>query len=281
MASPTQNFTRRVYHGDGAPLPVGLTLAAYGLAVATVLATALVIGSGRVETAIAEVAGFGVVPLLLIRIHRVAPAHLGLVAPRPAAIAGALVAGAGLWLVALHAATPIVVATGRRDEVAELTTHFFGGGPSALLLFVTLVAVPAVCEELTHRGLLLGGLSAGLGRALAILISTALFAILHVEPARMVATAILGVAAASCASWSRSLWPAVVLHAANNGAVALVGAGAVPAVARALDDHPGPSLAGAAALSVTGLAIVRAARVIAPVGAPGAHASSRSGTLPP
>lgn len=281
MASPIPNFTRRLYHGDGAPLPVGLTLAAYGFAIATLFAIALVIGAGRTETAIAEVAGFGLVPLAIARAHGVAFAHLGLVRPRAAAVAGAALAGCGLWLLALHAAQPVVEATGRREAVEELTTHFFGGGAGLPYLVLTLCLVPAVCEELTHRGLLLGGLSAGIGRALGVVITTALFAALHLEPARMVATAILGGAAAACALWSRSVWPAVALHATNNLAVVLVGTDAVPGLGGAIERQPGPSLAAAAALAIAGLAIVRAARMIAPGAAAGAHGPPASGTLPP
>lgn len=256
MASPAQNFTRRVYHGDGAPLPVGLTLMAYGFAVATALAVALVIGGGRVESAIAEAVGLGGVPLVVLWLHKVPRAQLGLVAPRPLALGGAVVAGAGLWLIALAAAAPIVDATDRREAVEHLSSELFGGGPPIALLLLTLVAVPAVCEELAHRGLLLGGLAPGVGRALAVVISTALFAALHVEPARMVSTAILGAAAGLCALWSRSLWPSIALHATNNLVVLLLGVGALPRLAVAIDRRPEWAMPIAGALASLGLVAV-------------------------
>jgi len=253
MASPAQNFTRRVYHGDGAPLPTGLTLIAYAFAIATLFAVAMMIGPGRLEGALAEVLGLGVLPLVIARLHRVPFAQLGLVAPRPLAVVGAVIAGAGLWLIALAAATPIVQATHRHEAVHELTTTLFGGQPNLALLVLTLVVVPAVCEELTHRGLLLGGLAPGLGRALAIAISTGLFAILHVEPARMVSTAILGVAAGLCALWSGSLWPAIALHATNNLVVMVVGVGLAPRLSALIDREATWSLPLAGALAVLGL----------------------------
>lgn len=256
MASPAQNFTRRVYHGDGAPLPTGLTLVAYALAIATLFAVALVIGTGRTEGAIAEAIGLGLVPIAIARLHRVPLAQLGLIAPRPLAIGGAVIAGAGLWLIALWVAAPIVETTHRQHAIDELTMRLFGGQPNLALLIVTLVVVPAVCEELTHRGLLLGGLAPGVGRALAIAIAAALFAILHVEPARIASTAILGVAAGLCALWSGSLWPAIALHATNNLIVLVLGVGLAPRLAALIDRHPQASLSAACALACGGLALV-------------------------
>ena len=255
MASPAQNFTRRVYHGDGAPLPAGLTLMAYGLALATMFAVAIVLGPGKGPAAIAEVVGLGLVPLAVARLHRVPLHHLGVVAPRASAVAGAVVAGAGLWLVALHAAQPVIELTRRQAAVEELTVQLFGGGPSLAFLALTLVVVPAVCEELTHRGLLLGGLAPGVGRALAIASAAALFAVLHVEPARMVSTVILGVAAGLCATWSGSLGPPIALHATNNLIVLLLGAGELPWLARTID-RAAWALPAAGALSILGLAQV-------------------------
>lgn len=254
MASPAQNFTRRVYHAGGAPLPAGQTLVAYALAIATMFSVALVIGAGHGEAAVAELLGLALVPLAVARLHQVPFAQLGLIAPRPLAVIGAVVAGCGLWLVALYAAAPVVEATGREEAIRELNTHLFGGGPEIAPLLLALVVVPSFCEELTHRGLVLGGLAPATGRALAVVVSTVLFALLHIEPSRMVATAILGAAAGVSALWSGSLWPAVALHATNNAIVVVLGIGAAPWLVR-IGERP-ESLAGACALSVLGLATV-------------------------
>ena len=186
-----------------------------------------------------------------------------------------MIAAAGLWLIALTVGAAIVESTHREAAVEELTRQLFGGQPNLALLIVTLVVVPSVGEELTHRGLLLGGLAPGVGRAIAIAIATALFAILHVEPARIAATAILGVAAGLCALWSGSLWPPIALHATNNLIVLVLGVGLAPRLSALIDRAPAASLAVAGALACSGLAVVWRS------GSPRAHDRTGSGTLPP
>jgi membrane protease YdiL (CAAX protease family) len=97
-----------------------------------------------------------------------------------------------------------------------------------------------------------------LGRLGAIAISTALFAALHLEPARIIATAIVGGAAGAVAAWSRSLVPAIALHAVNNAIVAALSLGHAPSLRRAIDHHAAATLAIAVALAIGGLAVVRA-----------------------
>jgi uncharacterized protein len=256
MASPTQNFTERLYHGAGDPLPLGLSVAGYCLAIATMLAVALVIGAGRTEAAIAEVIGLGLIPLAVARLHRVPWTHLGLCRPRAIAMLGALLCGTGIWLLALTAAAPIIALSHREHAVTELSTEMFGGRPNLIALLVTLVAIPALCEELTHRGLLQAGLTPRLGRAGAIAITGIGFAVLHIEPARMVATLLLGVVAGMIAAWSKSLWPAVVLHATNNFVVTVIGLDLAPQATAPLDQHPGWALAAAVLATSAGLAAI-------------------------
>jgi len=123
------------------------------------------------------------------------------------------------------------------------------------VVIVTMVVVPSLCEELAHRGLLAGGLAPRLGRPLAIAIAAAVFALLHLEPARMVATALLGTVAGVLAAWARSLWPAVVLHAMNNLIVSLVALGELPWLARAIDRDVTATVAAAIVLVAIGIAI--------------------------
>lgn len=149
-------------------------------------------------------------------------------------------------------------ATRRHQEVEAWSATVFGGGPSWVEIALTVVLVPSLCEELTHRGLLAGGLAPRLGRLGAVAASTLLFAALHLEPARILATAIVGGAAGTVAAWSRSLWPAIALHAVNNAIVAALSLGHAPALRRAIDTHAAAALAIAVGLAIAGLAVVRA-----------------------
>lgn len=89
----------------------------------------------------------------------------------------------------------------------------------ALLLLVA--ASPAICEELLFRGALLSGLRRDHGAAKSIWISSILFGLVHASIHRLLPTTLLGALLAGLASSSRSLWPAMALHAAYNGILVL------------------------------------------------------------
>jgi membrane protease YdiL (CAAX protease family) len=255
MASPSQNFTPRLYHGVGQPLPAGLALLIYGLATATFFAIVLTLGDGLAASVVAQVVGFVLVPVAAMRLHGVTARELGLARPPLLGVIGALVIGAGLWLLALRLAAPVIEATGRQAATRELSRRLLAPAtPLPLVLAVNALA-PGVCEELLHRGLLLGALAPRLGRAGAIAIITVLFAALHLEPARMVAAALLGLVAGVLAAWGRSVWPAIVLHVVNNTVALALGAGALPTLGAVISRHPDGSTAGAVGVCVLGLSL--------------------------
>ncbi len=97
-----------------------------------------------------------------------------------------------------------------------------GGMPLVLL---AVAVVPAVCEELLFRGPILQGLSASLGRLSGVLISSFLFAVMHMSPARLFPQFALGVLLAALTLRTRSLLPAILVHVAHNSIAVLMDAG--------------------------------------------------------
>lgn len=90
-------------------------------------------------------------------------------------------------------------------------------GPVAIAaIWVAVALVGPLVEEVVFRRILLGWLEARVGIVLAVLVQAALFAVLHVVPAAMVLTFLLGLATAALARRHRTLWPALALHALNN-----------------------------------------------------------------
>ena len=255
MATPSQNFTPRLYHGVGPPLPAGRALAVYGLATATFFAITLVIGNSPLASALTQVLAFVAVPLAALRLHGASPRDLGIERPPLLPVVGALVIGCGLWLISLHIAVPILEATEREDQTRELSRRLLAPDVALPLVIAANALVPGVCEELAHRGLLLGALAPRLGRAGGVAVTTALFALLHLQPARMASSGLLGLIAAVLAIWARSVWPAVTLHVVNNTVALCLGAGLAPDLARLIGAHPDGSLTAAAALVTTGLGI--------------------------
>lgn len=80
---------------------------------------------------------------------------------------------------------------------------------------IKLAIVPAFCEELFFRGLILERLSR-FGKAKAIIISALLFSLMHQHPAQLFYTFILGIFLGYMALESGSIWGGIILHFVNN-----------------------------------------------------------------
>ena len=243
----------RLYHGPGTSLEPAVALGGYALAVACFFSIGMMIGGGPLPSTIAQVVALAGVPVLLVRLHGGGRADLGLVRPPLLPMVGAVVAGAGIWLIALRLAQPVVRATDAGPAMRELSRTLLADDVAIVLVVRALV--PAICEELVHRGLLLSALAPRLGRGLAVIVTAALFALIHLEPARMVSASLIGLLAGMLAVWGRSVGPAIALHGVNNAAALLVGMGVWPGLDRALGGHPDQALAAACGLVGAGIGL--------------------------
>ncbi len=90
-------------------------------------------------------------------------------------------------------------------------TSFF-----SFLLQVLVVAVfPAICEETTHRGLLLNGFSS-MGIKRAVIFSSLLFGLMHLNINQFFYATVLGFIIAVSVIASKSIFPAMIIHFMNN-----------------------------------------------------------------
>lgn len=89
-----------------------------------------------------------------------------------------------------------------------------------LLLLIAVIA--PVCEELLFRGMIYRWARTRQGTAVAVIATSSLFALAHVVPVLLVPLFVLGVALALVAERSASIYPAITLHALNNGIALLV-----------------------------------------------------------
>jgi membrane protease YdiL (CAAX protease family) len=264
MPSPSQNLTRRVYHGDrdhpyrGDPPVAALeALALYTGAVAMFILVGALVGPGLATLAIAQLAGLAA-PAIAWAVYRGdAVARLGLRAPPPRAVIGALLVGATFWYVNERIAEPIVRALGDRELrrlAGELT------GPPLVAQLAVVALVPAICEELLTRGVLARALRPQLGRVLAVAVSALLFAAFHLSLVRFAPTFLLGAVLASITIAADSVWPAVLAHFTNNALAIALSTGALPEAAAWIDQHPDLTLAVAATASAAGIVIAIAPR---------------------
>ncbi len=98
------------------------------------------------------------------------------------------------------------------------------GYPFWLLLINLLVTavLPAICEETAHRGMLLKGLSPA-GRMWAIVLSSVLFGLLHLNIEQVFYTTIIGFLVGYVASVTDTIYPAMIIHFMNNAISVVMG----------------------------------------------------------
>jgi membrane protease YdiL (CAAX protease family) len=129
------------------------------------------------------------------------------------------------------------------------------GGPRPLWQDLLYFAVlPALCEEILFRGVLLRALIAGLRRAAAtlaprrrlttaaaLLLTSLLFGAFHLSPSRFIPTTLLGLGFGAVTLAAGSLWASVAMHLCNNTLVLLL-------LRTGRETPPPPSQGGAASL---------------------------------
>ena len=116
-------------------------------------------------------------------------------------------------------------------------------GAGLPLLFVSLVVLPPLVEELVFRGMLLERWSVKWRLGVAIVVQAVVFGVLHVDP---VGAGMFGVVMALMYIRTRSLWVPIAMHAANNGTVLLFVSLAGDAAAEQSPTDPAQALIGAA-----------------------------------
>lgn len=84
------------------------------------------------------------------------------------------------------------------------------------VLIAVFALTPAVCEELAFRGFILSGLARGGRLAIAIVISSIMFGIIHMIPQQVFNATLVGLLIGLIAVHSRSLFPAILFHFCTN-----------------------------------------------------------------
>lgn len=84
------------------------------------------------------------------------------------------------------------------------------------LQVLTVSILPAVCEEFLHRGVLLRGLSKSVRVKSALIISSLLFGLMHLNITQFFYASILGLLIGFVSIVGKSIWPAIIIHFTNN-----------------------------------------------------------------
>jgi len=163
---------------------------------------------------------FVVLPLALILYWKVDVREtFALHLPQARYVAAAVLIGATAWIpseevnVLQAGLAGVPEAMLKNFELVQRAVENMTLGKAVLVLAV----VPALCEELFFRGLLLSGLSSGARKWTAILVSATIFGVFHFILFRFPVTAGLGVVLALLCWNARSILPAMIAHLLHNG----------------------------------------------------------------
>lgn len=140
------------------------------------------------------------------------------VAPELANAALALGVAFGCWLFSV-VYRAVALGFGARPPVADGVDlgRMFGSGVAGTVLTFAVIAIAGpLLEELLLRGVVLGAVSAKVGKWPAIVGCALAFALLHASLWSLLPLTVLGIGLGWLAVRSRSLWPAVVAHVLYN-----------------------------------------------------------------
>lgn len=182
---------------------------------------------------------------------------IGWRAPRPRAVAGAILVGLSAWAV-LGVLAEWFLRPPRELEEALRRMVSADSGRSAVLTLALMSLTPAICEETLFRGAILRGLGTRLKPAAALVVTSLLFGLAHFDPWRLLPTSILGLLFGWLTLASGSIVPAMIAHLLNNGSlIVLARLGADQGASHATRGAQAAFLAAAAAVLTGGVLLVR------------------------
>ncbi len=140
----------------------------------------------------------------------------------PAFYLSALIAGVGGTLLAVSVAVlqNIFIPFDRNSDIIKIMKEI-QDERGMLLSFIVLALAPAICEEIMFRGILLKAFEKE-GKVRAIVLSSLLFGIFHLDSSRVLPTAILGLVMGWMVWTTGSIWSGVLIHFLNNSIVVVL-----------------------------------------------------------
>lgn len=259
MTSPTsQPRTHSLYHAASGSAftalgALGLTFIAWGTFFIASLAAFLLNLPLLLSMGVGQLAML-LVPLIAVAATKRDARSVALVRPRSRYLLAAALVGSSLWLVNLA----IVHWLSLPDEVPGMRTAI--DTPPLWLVLLIVGLLPAVCEEVVFRGVLLRGLGTQFHPWVAGLLSAVIFAGYHLSLAQLVPMLIVGMVFALLALRSGSTAPTMLAHALNNCIALLFIRHEIPWLANRdatglLDRQPAIAVALAGVLAVAGITL--------------------------
>ena len=108
-------------------------------------------------------------------------------------------------------------------EQSKMIQSFLTTEGILLFALFNVAVVPALCEEVLFRGYVMRSFEKSWGIIAAIIVSSIIFGLFHLQLGNLLPLATLGAILALMTWLSGSLWPAVIAHFLNNGAAVVAG----------------------------------------------------------
>lgn len=106
-------------------------------------------------------------------------------------------------------------------EHAQTIKLIFEGGSPVIVMLSVIIFAPFI-EEILFRGLIINELKGKMPLILVILIQSLMFGVIHGNWLQIAYAFIMGILLGLVSIWSRSIWPAIVLHMSMNGSPILI-----------------------------------------------------------
>lgn len=254
MTIPSEPRTSRLYHVDRASAfsdveSLGVTLIAMASFLVVTSSVVRATGEAGLSALAAGELMFLFVPVLAMLWSRRSPRVLGLARPRGLDVLAAVLVGSSLWYVNLCLVALLPLPTSSVQPLQQLVER-----PSLPMALVFIAVIPAICEEVTFRGVLARGLATRLRPWAAIGLQAAVFSAYHLSLAQLIPTFVLGLVLGALTLRARSTVPAIVGHLVNNTMALLVARGELGGLGGWIEAN---------AIGVLGLALVPVAAGIA------------------
>lgn len=263
MTSPTSTprDTASLYHAASAsafPALLAVGIAAASWATLIVVGMVALMTGLRIPLAVA-IGQFCLVavPVIAMRMGGRSAHTLGLARTAPHYAIAALLIGASTWYINVQ-----IVSLFEFEKITAFEQLI--DVESLPIMILTIALAPAVCEEILFRGVLLRGLATRFHATFAIALSALMFSAYHMNLVQLIPTFTLGCVLGLVALRAASSLPTMLAHFVNNTIALVISRGDLPMLANRdgtgwMDRHPTLTLAGATALTTTGIAIAMVA----------------------
>jgi membrane protease YdiL (CAAX protease family) len=170
-----------------------------------------------------EIALYMVLPYLLSRVFDTGWGSWMRWPRMPRSVWGAMMlALAGLGVLVSNIPVAVDRVYPMSQDYLELFEKFLRADSTGELVVLLIIAalVPGICEEIAFRGLIQGGIRRTYGVKAAVIVTSLLFAFIHLSPWNFFALIAMGMFLGILREKTGSIWPGAVAHAVNN-AIAL------------------------------------------------------------